>query len=334
MSDEKKQLTVAELLARAGRDTTDGEAPRRRRRRSLEEGGVSVAELTGSIPAVKEKPAESRHSSVPIDAPAEAPQPEVKKPEAAKPQVAEPEVKQAAKPEVEDPKLKTDKADKTEKADKADKADKPARPTPATDETAVLDKISDEQVRAEKAAAADKTADKADDKAAPKLAPAPKVEPRPSTPQVTTAEATKTPKTAETAETGVMPKVTAPAAATPAAAAAATTEQPGSTVDVVERDVDKHEDEEYSDVEEKTSIVGVILMAVIGVVLGAVVFKGFELLWDSLSRPVVAGLALLVTVLMVVVVKMLRTSNDGLSMFLAGLVGLVMTFGPLAVVLI
>ncbi|MDO5513480.1 MAG: hypothetical protein Q4F73_12120, partial [Corynebacterium sp.] len=70
MSDENKQLTVAELLARAGRESGDTEAPRRRRRRSLEEGGISVAELTGSIPAVKEKPPESKHSSVPIDAPA------------------------------------------------------------------------------------------------------------------------------------------------------------------------------------------------------------------------------------------------------------------------
>ena len=64
MSDDNKQLTVAELLARAGRETGGGETPRRRRRRSLEEGGISVAELTGSIPAVKEKPAESNEAAV------------------------------------------------------------------------------------------------------------------------------------------------------------------------------------------------------------------------------------------------------------------------------
>lgn len=86
--------------------------------------------------------------------------------------------------------------------------------------------------------------------------------------------------------------------------------------------------------EEKTSITGVVLMAIIGVVLGVVVFKGFEMLWDNLSRPIVAGLAILVTVGMVAVVKALRTANDGLSMFLAALVGIVMTFGPLAVVLL
>lgn len=79
MSDDK-QLTVAELLARAGKEKSDGDGapgsrgagkdgsdkPRRRRRRSMEDGGVSVAELTGSFPKVKAKPKESKHGS-PID---------------------------------------------------------------------------------------------------------------------------------------------------------------------------------------------------------------------------------------------------------------------------
>lgn len=51
MSEEK--LTVAELLARRQKEGAPSEPPRRRRRRSLEEGGVSVQELTGSIPRVK-----------------------------------------------------------------------------------------------------------------------------------------------------------------------------------------------------------------------------------------------------------------------------------------
>lgn len=51
MSEEK--LTVAELLARRQKEGAPSEPPRRRRRRSLEDGGVSVQELTGSIPRVK-----------------------------------------------------------------------------------------------------------------------------------------------------------------------------------------------------------------------------------------------------------------------------------------
>ena len=46
----KQQLTVAELLARSGDGSGSGSSSRRRRhRRSLEEGGISVAELTLSL---------------------------------------------------------------------------------------------------------------------------------------------------------------------------------------------------------------------------------------------------------------------------------------------
>lgn len=66
MSDEK--LTVAELLARRdkerGGSAEAAERPRRRRR-SLEEGGISVAELTGSIPRVKaDGPRRGAHAAV------------------------------------------------------------------------------------------------------------------------------------------------------------------------------------------------------------------------------------------------------------------------------
>lgn len=51
-----EKLTVAELLARNNRGSSDSSSNRpRRRRRNLEEGGVSVAELTGSIPVVTQK---------------------------------------------------------------------------------------------------------------------------------------------------------------------------------------------------------------------------------------------------------------------------------------
>lgn len=241
MSDKK--LTVAELLARAGRDNQadKGEEAPRRRRRNLEDGGISVAELTGSIPAVKEKPAESKHSSVPIDAP--EPEPEVVEPE---PEAPEPEPEAAPQ-------------------------------TPGTDQTVVLDKVDAELSLASTPAPEDiaEIADDADD---------------------------------------------------------ADDHHGDEDEDaVVEDDVEK---QQFAEGEEKTSVTGVILMTAIGVVLGVVVFKGFEMLWENFSRPIVVGLAILVTLGMVGVVKALRTANDGLSMFLATLVGLVMTFGPLAVVLL
>lgn len=78
---EEKQLTVAELLARNRQEnqTEESAKPTRRRRRSLEDGGVSVAELTGSFKAVTAQPAQSKHSSVPLDEatpPVEQPAPE------------------------------------------------------------------------------------------------------------------------------------------------------------------------------------------------------------------------------------------------------------------
>lgn len=63
----EKQLTVAELLARSGKKPADSS---RRRRRSVEEGGISIAELTGNIPKVEAKPASGKHNSDPIDNPA------------------------------------------------------------------------------------------------------------------------------------------------------------------------------------------------------------------------------------------------------------------------
>ncbi|GAB2502059.1 hypothetical protein CATRI_01560 [Corynebacterium atrinae] len=240
MSD--KQLTVAELLARAAKEGPATDVPRRRRRRSLEDGGISVAELTGSIPAVKEKPAESKHSSVPIDPPESEPE-------------VEPEVEVTEATEVVEPQV----------------------PTPATDQTVIFQKID---------------ADDADADVAK---------------QSVIVE--------EEAATGEIPAI-----------AVEDEPEPEAELEVVE--------ETEAEVEEKTSMTGIILMAVIGVVLGVVVFKGFELLWENLSRPIVAALAIVVTGVMVGVVRALRTSNDGLSMFLAAVVGLVMTFGPLLIVML
>ncbi|AKK10262.1 hypothetical protein [Corynebacterium uterequi] len=69
---DNNQLTVAEILARAKQANPD-DAPtsRRRRRRSVDNGGVSVAELTGELAAVKSDPAQARHSNVPLDSQAQ-----------------------------------------------------------------------------------------------------------------------------------------------------------------------------------------------------------------------------------------------------------------------
>lgn len=300
MSDKK--LTVAELLARAGKDEDSGEKPRRRRR-SLEEGGISVAELTGSIPTVEAKPAESRHSSVPIDTPskteskpkstAETPAkaevtPEPKPVVAAKPAPeikGSPGLKPATKPAPKT--VPVAKSEPEVKMTPKEKTTLSKRQSPGADETVTFNKVD-----ADKPEAKEKT---------------------------------------KSAETGVMSVVTATSAAGASSAAATTSVTPAQ--DNPQESPDVSEQTASGDAsEETTSMTGVILLAIIGVVLGVVVFKGFELLWESLSRPIVAVLAIVVTAAIVGVVKMLRTSNDVLSMFLAAIVGAVMTFGPLLII--
>lgn len=92
------------------------------------------------------------------------------------------------------------------------------------------------------------------------------------------------------------------------------------------------QEEDQDEESTKTSVFSIILMAVVGVVLGAVIFLAFEMLWERLNNWLVALLAVAVTLGLVGLVHALRTSRDGFSMVLAGIVGLVMTFGPLLIV--
>ena len=128
MSEEGK-LSVADLLARQGGAQTTSRP--RRRRRSLEEGGVSVAELTGNLPVVDSVPEQPRHTSVPLDA-------ELEEALQAQPEDAD----KAGNAEKADKAEKVDKPAKTEKADEA--AAKPDKPTPAADETKVIPKVKDQ----------------------------------------------------------------------------------------------------------------------------------------------------------------------------------------------
>lgn len=123
-----KQLTVAELLARAEKENPSG--PRRpRRRRSLEDGGVSVAELTDSFKKVDVKPAEVKHSSVPIDAPSDTPKKTPTQAPKPAPKPAEPKPAQAES-------VKLRPAEKPVPAGSS-----VAKVQPATDDTTVLRKV-------------------------------------------------------------------------------------------------------------------------------------------------------------------------------------------------
>lgn len=262
MADEK-QLTVAELLARNSKERAgaDSEGGSRRRRRSLEDGGVSVAELTGNLEKVKATPAESKHSNVSIDETA--------------PVIPAPKQEQ----------------DEKQAADKASQ--------PSTDDTRVIKRVTDKpEAKQDAEDAKPAQADSKDDSKAPKAAAA----------------------------------TTAAAGTTAAGAGAAM----GDSVPVKAQEKDLLEtesDADYEEDDEKLNPFSVLLLALVGIVLGAIVFKGFEILWDSFSRSIVAILAVAVTALMVALVHVLRTNRDGASMALAAFVGLVLTFGPLLIVM-
>lgn len=278
---DKKQLTVAELLARNAKDRPGEEKTPRRRRRSLDEGGISVAELTGNLEKVKATPAEAKHSNVSIDETAPvipAPKKETKK-------ESKEETPKKEAPKQEAPQKETAKQKAAQKVDKPQAAavpvEKPAesesKPSqPSDDDTRVIQKVKDEPEKSEA-----KTAAPIDEK-----------------PQ-DAAEDTFT----------------------------------MGELEAVDEDVDEY-DEDYAEEDEgKLNPFAVVLLALVGIVLGAIVFKGFEILWDRFDRLVVLVLGVVVTGVIVGIVHALRTSRDGLSMFLAAVAGLVLTFGPLLVVM-
>lgn len=346
---EEKQLTVAELLARNAKERegraekrasakeTEGaeaqEAPRRRRRRSLDEGGVSVAELTGSIKRVEAEPARSRHSSTSdspaavtrasktTEKPAESKSSEAKAPE------AKPEAKPAAKA--------GEKAD-TKEASKGTAAAKSAeaKPTDAKPAAKASEKI---EKKAEKPANDDTTviqkvdAPAEDSSKAKDAAAGPKA--------AKTDETTVMPAQPATAATGVKAAEAKTATASPAAKDTESTGEIPVVEDERQPDSAKlaqRDDAELDEAEEdgKLSAVSIVVLALVGIMVGAIVFKGFEVLWGRFDRIIVSILALVVTGAMVGIVHALRTARDAVSMSLAGVVGLILTFGPLLIILL
>lgn len=351
MADQNK-LTVAELLARNNKARGEKESKKdnrsRRHRRSLDEGGISVAELTGNLKKVKASPAEAKHTSVSIDEDApvirspksaeQAGADSAKKP-AADP-AAKPAAKRAAQPAAKAaqttkpaarPTTKTAAASSATPAAAAPAAQKPAatgaaqdaakKNQPSADDTAVIQRV-DKAGEAKPAAA--KPA--ADTPAAKKPAA-----------EKARAEKPKDDKRAKAAGAGAAAAGAGAAGAGAAAAAVPASKKAGVAKSAEETgNLPKVEDNEdwVEEEHEKLNPVSILLMIVAGILLAIVIFKGFEILWDNFPRLVVAVLALCVTAIMVGVTHALRTARDGFSMFLAGFTGLVLTFGPLLLVML
>mgnify|MGYP006926284574 CR=1 FL=1 len=352
---DKNQLTVAELLARnkKARGEKDGkdEKRSRRHRRSLEEGGISVAELTGNLKKVKAAPVEAKHTSVSIDEDApviRAPKPEEKADSASAKKPAAKPAEKAAEKAAEKPVAKP--ADKPAQPAAAKAAEKPAakaaqpaakdaakKNQPSADDTAVIQRVDKKKADEAKAAAARPAAGKAAtgkataDKPAAEKPPADKAAAEKPAAEKERAEKGTKATGAAAAGAGAAAAGGATAAAVPASKKAGVAKNAEETGNLpkVEDDEDWVEEEH-----EKLNPVSILLMIVAGILLAIVIFKGFEILWDSFPRLVVAVLAVCVTAIMVGVTHALRTARDGFSMFLAGFTGLILTFGPLLLVML
>ena len=344
MADQNK-LTVAELLARNNKARGEKESKKdnrsRRHRRSLDEGGISVAELTGNLKKVKASPAEAKHTSVSIDEDA----PVIRSPksaeqagaDSAKKPAAKPAAKRAAQPAAKAAQTTKPAAKPTTKTAAASSATPAAAATgaapdaakknqPSADDTAVIQRV-------DKAGEAKPTAAKpAADTPAAKKPDADKARAEKQGTAKPAAEKPKDDKRAKAAGAGA-----AAAGAGAAAAAVPASKKAGVAKSAEETgNLPKVEDNEdwVEEEHEKLNPVSILLMIVAGILLAIVIFKGFEILWDNFPRLVVAVLALCVTAIMVGVTHALRTARDGFSMFLAGFTGLVLTFGPLLLVML
>ena len=338
---DKNKLTVAELLARdkkaRGEKGGKDDKRSRRHRRSLDEGGISVAELTGNLKKVKASPAEAKHTSVSIDEDA----PVIRAPKAADATDADSAKKSTDKPASQPAATKAAQPAAPKAASKA------APKTAAKAEPKAAPKSADKPAAKSAAAAAQEAPKKnqpsADDTAViQRVGKAKEEDAKTAAAKPAGAEAAAAKPVAEKPKADKGAKAAGAGAAAAGAGAAAAAAVPASKKAGVAKDAEEtgnlpkvEDDEEWIEEEhEKLNPVSILLMIVAGILLAIVIFKGFEILWDSFPRLVVAILALCVTAIMVGVTHALRTARDGFSMFLAGFTGLILTFGPLLLVML
>lgn len=316
---EQKQLTVAEILAKAQQENPEA-GTRRRRRRSLEDGGVSVAELTGSLKKVDAKPVESRHSSVPID----APEPVKAEPAQAEPKPAEPKAKaatsagstrysapaskeatatapKAVETTVSKPKP-TPKPVPQAKPQTEDQADsKPGR----EDETTVIRKVTAQEPK------------RVETKPAKPAEPAELSEPELEAKEPAPSMAETSPNVAPVVE-----------AKKPAAQQdlAATTEAEADFDEFLEPEAAPAEEIVIED--EGVNPILLVLLVFLGVLVGIAGFLAFQWLWSNTSPILAAVLSIAAVAGAVFGARSVGTGRDWLTTTLAGVAAIVVAFGP------
>ena len=318
-----KQLTVAELLARAEKENPSG-ARRPRRRRSLEDGGVSVAELTDSFKKVEAKPAEVKHSSVPIDAPSDTPKKtptQAPKPEPT-PAAPKPEPKTEPKPVSKVAPKPVQKAE-TKVAPKP--ADKPAQAESVKLRPAA--KPAEQAPKpAEKPAAApvSKPVSKPVDKPAPAPAASTTTKVQPASDDTTVlrkiegetegkAEPVVKQELAQSDDTGEIRTVDAP--------------EPQPREDSLDAPEAEY-DTDYEVEEASVNPILLVLLVFFGVLLGVLGFLAFKWLWANAMAIVAVLVGVAAVAAVVAAVGAMAGSRDKVTMIIAGLAAAVVAFGP------
>lgn len=318
-----KQLTVAELLARAEKENPSG-ARRPRRRRSLEDGGVSVAELTDSFKKVEAKPAEVKHSSVPIDAPSDTPK---KTPtQAPKPEPTPAAQKPASKTE---PKPVSKVAPKPVQKAETKVAPKPAD-KPAQAESVKLRPAAKPAEQAPKpaekpaAAPVSKPVSKPVDKPAPAPAASTTTKVQPASDDTTVlrkiegetegkAEPVVKQELAQSDDTGEIRTVDAP--------------EPQPREDSLDAPEAEY-DTDYEVEEASVNPILLVLLVFFGVLLGVLGFLAFKWLWANTMAIVAVLVGVAAVAAVVAAVGAMAGSRDKVTMIIAGLAAAVVAFGP------
>lgn len=304
-----KQLTVAELLARAEKENP--EAGRRpRRRRSLEDGGVSVAELTDSFKKVEVKPAEVKHSSVPIDAPSDAPAPaSTPEPAPSTPATPQPVPSTPATPQpVQSTSVKLRPAEKPAAAKAQDEK-------PAVEKLQVVKPAAEAAKKTEKAETAKQTP------ATPTSKPAPAPQAKPAEGETTVlrkveAEPVVKQTPAQPDDTNEIRAVQAP-------------EPQRAETDIFDEPAAEPEAVEGVEVEEATvNPVLLVLLVFCGVLLGVLGFLAFTWLWANTMAIVAALVGIGAVAAVVAAVGAMAAGRDKVTMVIAGLAAAVVAFGP------
>ncbi|MBY6684940.1 hypothetical protein HQ305_01330 [Rhodococcus sp. BP-149] len=321
------QVSVAELLARNGAkvDTQSGGG---RRRRGMA-GGISVAELTGEIPIVRdEPPAEAPDDETDASPETESPQDQPRQAEAEEStRDAEPErPAPAPEPTRTTPRIDDRRREQQARPTPAFGAARSARPEPALFSGAPS--VAVDRLRAsteERALAPERPAQErpaSDRPGAPEQQRSTPAEPEVDADEVTAENDAVTTIVPAVTEDSENPDTIATDTADEADLATPTDAEPVEDAPVAPS-------KSRSPVKQWLSLIG---QGIVAIVLGALLFKGFERLWEMLPW-VALVLAFFVIVGLVAVVRVLRRTDDIVSILLAVVVGGFVTLGPLAFML-